>query len=558
MELILILFSVLAAAQPGENQSEALERAPIPVCTESELVAFKPDAATSESHRRFEALEIPYASDEKPGDGWSFKLALRIDEGGHVRCYRASRWFGDEIELNSQRTALLEGLCGLSYEPFKVDGTVRATVVTEDVFEFQLPAIHRPFPDVPLEQVLVSMERTACFGTCPAYRVEIAGDGWVTYRGDYFVDVHGKHRFQVPVSEVESLLGSIREKDIWSMKESYQGAITDMPSTKIELHAGDQKHQITDYAGFLDGMPRQVRSLQEEIDRVARASEWVTITPSTIALLEEDGFDFQSGEAMGLLERAAQNDEAKDDHALVELLERMGGYASQSASQSENSGNRGSESSLLDKALRNGRARLAGMLIARDALTSDGVLDQDKVDSAFRSAIVGGYLDPVMQIWAATGTGIRPALEFLDEPEYDDDASPKHVPVTLLLSNEYPHRDDWEGLAIARWLAEKGCDLRAGGAEGDTLLHVAADAGDLALTKYLIDQGLDVNAKGQFDLTPLSNTSDESVAMALLESGGRPAPRDDENDFSFRQYAREQGWQRVMDWIASHPEFPQD
>jgi ankyrin repeat protein len=57
-----------------------------------------------------------------------------------------------------------------------------------------------------------------------------------------------------------------------------------------------------------------------------------------------------------------------------------------------------------------------------------------------------------------------------------------------------------DGLEIARWLAGQGCDLNAHAADGDTLLHIAAAAGDPPLVRYLLDQGVQVSTAGQYGL----------------------------------------------------------
>jgi hypothetical protein len=48
----------------------------------------------------------------------------------------------------------------------------------------------------------------------------------------------------------------------------------------------------------------------------------------------------------------------------------------------------------------------------------------------------------------------------------------------------------WEGLAIARFLAARGCDLKATGVGGRTLLDIATEAKDEELAQYLREQGV--------------------------------------------------------------------
>src|SRR5690606_34028821 len=98
-------------------------------------------------------------------------------------------------------------------------------------------------------EVRIVLARSGCFGACPAYSVEIRGDGSVLYDGRAFVDVEGKHRYQVPVENVAALVESAREKDLWSMRTSYRARITDNPTYDLLLDMGGKVHRIEDYVG---------------------------------------------------------------------------------------------------------------------------------------------------------------------------------------------------------------------------------------------------------------------------------------------------------------------
>src|SRR5919202_5807692 len=43
----------------------------------------------------------------------------------------------------------------------------------------------------------VTLERTACFGTCPAYKVTIRSDGTIIYEGREFVQMKGTYKGEV-------------------------------------------------------------------------------------------------------------------------------------------------------------------------------------------------------------------------------------------------------------------------------------------------------------------------------------------------------------------------
>ncbi|MEP7184367.1 MAG: ankyrin repeat domain-containing protein [Rhodanobacter sp.] len=175
------------------------------------------------------------------------------------------------------------------------------------------------------------------------------------------------------------------------------------------------------------------------------------------------------------------------------------------------------------------------------------MIDKHKVDGAFRDAIRGGRLASVQKIWSLAGGDDRPSLWF------EDDAGKngrRRVPVSLLLSR--PYRDmHWEGLQTAQWLASRGCDLKARAANGDTLLHKAVHAGDLAFVRYLLAEALDVSALGEYGLPALSSAQDEGIALLLLQAGSDW--QSDDGGARFKRYAQIQHWGRVLAWLAQHP-----
>jgi hypothetical protein len=132
-----------------------------------------------------------------------------------------------------------------------------------------------PFPSTRGKPVVISLERTACFGRCPIYRVEIRGDGLVTYQGERFVAVTGRRTRRISPAAVRRLMAQFQAANFFALRDEYRAGMTDMPSRIVTLQIGGRGKRVVDYVGEEVGMPHSVTELEQAIDRVAGTAAWV-------------------------------------------------------------------------------------------------------------------------------------------------------------------------------------------------------------------------------------------------------------------------------------------
>jgi ankyrin repeat protein len=103
---------------------------------------------------------------------------------------------------------------------------------------------------------------------------------------------------------------------------------------------------------------------------------------------------------------------------------------------------------------------------------------------------------------------------------------------------------------IARVLRENGASASADMCNAGPL-HVASANGQLADVRALLENGADVNAKGDSDETPLHLTSDQEVALILFHYGADPnAPGS--YDRTPLHHAMVRGCTKVVDVLLDH------
>jgi hypothetical protein len=67
-----------------------------------------------------------------------------------------------------------------------------------------------------VEAPVVTLERTACFGGCPVYRVSVAADGTVTFEGRAHVRQLGAASGRIPPAREEALISELEREGYYS------------------------------------------------------------------------------------------------------------------------------------------------------------------------------------------------------------------------------------------------------------------------------------------------------------------------------------------------------
>jgi hypothetical protein len=116
----------------------------------------------------------------------------------------------------------------------------------------------------------ITLERTACLGACPDYKVVIHANGSMLYQGRYSVETQGTRKSEIPISEVQKLVERLRKQGFFNWKEKKLACI-DFPEVEITVVLdGRRKH-------VLEGCnePGPILKLADEIDRISGAKRWI-------------------------------------------------------------------------------------------------------------------------------------------------------------------------------------------------------------------------------------------------------------------------------------------
>jgi hypothetical protein len=97
--------------------------------------------------------------------------------------------------------------------------------------------------------LVASIRRTPCFGSCPVYEIKLFRDGSVHYTGKKNVAMIGQYRASADRTFMEQIMRKAQELKYFDFQERYpaSGMISDLPLTITYFRQGGSFKLINDY-----------------------------------------------------------------------------------------------------------------------------------------------------------------------------------------------------------------------------------------------------------------------------------------------------------------------
>jgi hypothetical protein len=114
----------------------------------------------------------------------------------------------------------------------------------------------------------ITLERTACFGYCPIYKVTLRRDGTISYNGKEYVDLKGA--YEGKVYGFDRLAQLILSRGYFNLKDNYTIDATDLPSTITSVVREGKRKTITNYG---DSGPVELWGIEMAIDGMLKGAK---------------------------------------------------------------------------------------------------------------------------------------------------------------------------------------------------------------------------------------------------------------------------------------------
>lgn len=409
-----------------------------------------------------------------------------------------------------------------------------------------------PFPEAPLENFEITLERSACYGSCPDYRVSVRGDGRVQYSArenpfaESAAEVHlayngtnvllsGPYETRVDPKAVATLISMFRDAHFMGLKPGYVASVTDNPTYALTLRAGKTVKRVADYVGRSAGMPQSVKDLEDAVDRLAGSERWTRGNEETVALLKAQRFDFRSNDAVKLVASAMNwGFRAPDDKRVMRFIRAMLAE--------------GLDLDAKVNSVRDQKAVPVGEIIVKFAAEAgDDKLLTHLRESGYLKRVDRRKLDEALQ----TSMGCNPAIpEMLVKAGANPKAASPEGNALHQVRESYgacAEADSGRRVAMAKALVAIGVPLEARDGINWTPLMGNEDPD---VVKVLIDAGANLNAKDENGTTPALSTDDDRVLLTLLRAGADPRAKDENG--TVRDQARKGHMPASLAWLATH------
>lgn len=166
-------------------------------------------------------------------------------------------------------------LLALAVGAFACNGTKRTEAAqepspVEQVAENDVAQAPRFGGNGKADSLFLYLERTPCFGTCKAYRIDLYRSGYATFDGRGHVEKMGLHSARIGADTLSTLLNLAEQYGFHGFESKYDAEVTDIASTLLRIAANGRDKQVLARVG----QPQAFKKLVSEIEGLLLPVAW--------------------------------------------------------------------------------------------------------------------------------------------------------------------------------------------------------------------------------------------------------------------------------------------
>jgi uncharacterized protein DUF6438 len=126
--------------------------------------------------------------------------------------------------------------------------------------------------EITFSDLVIALERTACRGTCPIYKLTVEGNGTVIYEGQDFVQVKGKQTASLSQAQIQDLVSVFEQAEFFTLTDYTHEDTTDSPSVITSITLNGKTKTVNHYYGDKSA-PQELFDLESKIDEITNSKQ---------------------------------------------------------------------------------------------------------------------------------------------------------------------------------------------------------------------------------------------------------------------------------------------
>jgi len=123
----------------------------------------------------------------------------------------------------------------------------------------------------PKDTLVISFDKTPCFGRCPVYKIKIYASGFSTYEGINFAEKMGLYSTTFSQAQIEKIYRSALEIDYFNLDSEYNNPeISDLPSTISRINYNGKNQRIM----ARNNVPEKLKIFHETLAEILLGQGW--------------------------------------------------------------------------------------------------------------------------------------------------------------------------------------------------------------------------------------------------------------------------------------------
>ncbi len=120
------------------------------------------------------------------------------------------------------------------------------------------------------EMPIFSIEKTACFGSCPVYKAEIYNSGRLVFNGIRNTKLSGKYCSTIDKRQLENLTKAFQHNNYMNFNDAYTSRAKDLPTTVTYFNFEGRQKKVVDY----DKAPAELKILERMLENIVDSASW--------------------------------------------------------------------------------------------------------------------------------------------------------------------------------------------------------------------------------------------------------------------------------------------